>query len=149
FIRPLGWLMTLPAPWICAFYHNATVLGDGRRERGPSVYMASLEQAKLWPWQALALLAIQLLFAFFVWLNLSVLLISLPSLLKTLLGMETMASRSGMSYVMNSTFWAATVALTALCVDPLWRAVFVVRCFHGESIQSGADIRARIKALRT
>jgi hypothetical protein len=69
----------------------------------------------------------------------------LPGLLKMLLGWETMASRSTGAWISNSTFQTVVLALTFLCLDPLWKAVFALRCFYGESVRSGADLQVQLK----
>jgi hypothetical protein len=48
----------------------------------------------------------------------------------------------------NSTFFAATFAATYLCFDPVRKAVFLLRHFHGQSLQSGKDLRVELRALR-
>ena len=49
---------------------------------------------------------------------------------------------------MNTTFFTATFALTMLCLDPLWRAVYVLRCFYGESLRTGRDLAVQLARVR-
>ncbi len=145
-VRPLAYAATLPAVWVCAFYQSLTVLGDGRDDDPKSPVRRALDQAGLWPVQAHWLCSWLLVFGFFAWLNVAIFLASMPSLLKTLFGLETMASRSASVWLLNSTFPTVTIALTFLCVDPIWKAVFVLRCFYGDSVQSGADLRVQLRS---
>ena len=68
---------------------------------------------------------------------------ALPMLLKSLFGLETVFSRGGLA-ILNTTFFASMVGVTFLCVDPILKTLYVLRCFYGESIQSGADLRAEL-----
>src|SRR5207302_1722821 len=45
----------------------------------------------------------------------------------------------------NSTFFAAMFGLTYLCADPLLKAIYTLRCFYGESLRSGEDLKAELK----
>src|SRR5262249_33829964 len=45
----------------------------------------------------------------------------------------------------NTTFFAINFWLTYLCVDPILKAVYVLRCFYGESQESGEDLKAVIR----
>ena len=70
-----------------------------------------------------------------------------PMMLKTFFGIETVFSRSPWTMV-NTTTLAATLAATYLCFDPIRKALFVLRCFHGASLKTGEDLRVELKALR-
>src|SRR5436189_6227362 len=47
--------------------------------------------------------------------------------------------------LLNTTFFAAMFWTTYLCVDPVLKAVYVLRCFYGESRQSGDDLKAELR----
>jgi hypothetical protein len=47
--------------------------------------------------------------------------------------------------MLNTTFFTAIFGLTFLCVDPILKAVYVVRVFQGKSLRSGEDLRATLK----
>src|SRR6185295_18711282 len=104
----------------------------------------SWKQASLWSGQNHIGLGIALTFALGVFLNLSLVTLSLPSLLKMLLGVESVFSKSPAA-MLNSTFFAAIFGLTYLCVDPIVKTVYTLRCFYGESLQSGADLKADLR----
>jgi hypothetical protein len=147
-IRPMAYLATLPTAWASTFYQNLTLLGDGTLEQGASPARRAWSQTLLWPVQMHWLFAALILFGFFIWLNLSILLGSLPGLLKTFFGWDTMASRSPETWIGNSTFPAVILALGTMLIDPLWKAVFALRCFYGESVKTGADLQVQVKGAR-
>lgn len=148
-VRPIAYIATLPTVWVSAFYQSLTLLGDGRVEaEGESAAGRAWAQATLWPMQAHGIYGAMLLFGFFVWVNVTIVLAMLPQLLKMLFAWETMASRSQYWWT-NSTFFAVTFALTMLLLDPVWKCIFALRCFYGESIRSGADLQVLLKGVRS
>jgi hypothetical protein len=147
-VRPLAYIATLPAGWVSAYYQNATVLVALPAEAGAGLSSRAWAQARISPWQNHAVLGILVFVFIIVWLNVTALLAAVPFLLKTFFGIETMASRSMESYMANGTFFTATFGLAHLLVSPLWRAAYVVRCFHGAALTSGADIIAGLQILR-
>jgi hypothetical protein len=69
-------------------------------------------------------------------LNIGVAVLLLPWLLKILFDIETIFSISG-THVMNNTFFAVICSLSYLCLDPLMKACYCLRCFYGESLETG------------
>ena len=142
-ILPLAGLITLPFGWCYAFFQNITVFG------GPdwrTVQRKARHMALLWPGQNHLLLALLSLIFLVLFANIAVGVYFLPHLLKTLFGIETIFTRSN-QMLLNSTFWAAIAVVTQLCLDPLVKACYVLRCHYGESLSSGADLRAQIKTI--
>jgi hypothetical protein len=68
----------------------------------------------------------------------------LPQLLKTLFGVESVFTLSPYA-MLNSTFFAGMCGLTYLCVDPILKAFYTLRCFYGESLESGEDLKSELK----
>ena len=146
FVLPVAFLCLLPLASVFAFYQNAAVLADaapGFR----SLVSQSARQARYRARQNWVLISILSLFSFFAFLNLVVTLFFLPHLVKMLLGIESTFSRSGVN-LLNSTLVATAAGLTWAAVDPLIKAVYVLRCFYGESVTTGADLKAAIATLR-
>ena len=85
-------------------------------------------------------------FGFYVFLNWVVTGLMLPHLIKMLFGIESVFTRSTFS-VLNTTFFAGMLGLTYLCVDPILKTVYVLRCFYGESLESGEDLRAELNSV--
>src|SRR5439155_1447567 len=81
-------------------------------------------------------LAALLLFA-----NVVIAIALLPQLARSFLGIEGDLARMGI-HILNLATMAVAAALTWMAADPLLDAVYVLRCFYGESIATGEDLRA-------
>ncbi len=148
FLRPIAAQIILPAVWVSSFYQNVTVLGDGGAGENGALFRRAWGQAKRWPAQAHVAVGLLSLFGFFIWANVFIAMAATPQLMKSLLGIETAASRST-GALMNTTFFSASIALTFLCLDPIWKAVYVLRCFYGEAVSSGADLQMQLRGFTT
>ncbi|MGA9780160.1 MAG: hypothetical protein ACLPRE_01795 [Limisphaerales bacterium] len=146
FVIPLSLIPVLPMVWVYAFYQNATALDDGGPEGVSKLLKKSWKQATLWPRQNHLVLAIMAGFGFYVFLNWMVTGLMLPHLIKMLFGIESVFTQSTLS-MLNTTFFAGMLGLTYLCVDPILKTVYVLRCFYGESLESGEDLRAELNSL--
>jgi len=146
FVLPVALLCLLPLASVFAFYQNAAVLADAAPGLRSLVSQAA-RQTGYRARQNWALVSILSLFSLFAFLNLVVTLFFLPHLVRMLLGMESAFSRSGAS-LLNSTLIATAAGLTWAAVDPLVKSVYVLRCFYGESVTTGADLKAAIANLR-
>jgi len=146
FVFPLSLIPALPAGSVYAFYQNATALDDGGPEGISKLLKKSAKQATLWPGQNHLVLAILAGFGFYVFLNWMVTGLALPHLIKMLFGIESVFTRSAFSSL-NTTFFAGMLGLTYLCVDPILKTVYVLRCFYGESLETGEDLRAELNSL--
>jgi hypothetical protein len=147
FLTPLSAVPLLPFPWVYAFYQNVTALDDGE-EGMTRLFKKSLRQAALWPRQNIIALLILIAFGLYVFLNWSIVCFALPGLLKMLFGIESTFARSSLS-MLNSTFFAAMFGLTYLCVDPILKTFYALRCFYGESLESGEDLKAELNLFST
>lgn len=145
FVVPLAAIALLPFAWVYAFYQNVAVLDDGRTE-GRALFRKACEQAGLWPGQNHCLLLILSGFGFSVFLNWASFCLFAPHLLKMFFDLETPFSQSPLS-MLNPTFLTALVGLTYLCLDPLVKACYVLRCFYGNSLHSGEDIKTELRQL--
>lgn len=145
-LQPLA-LVALPAlPQTWAFFQSATALAARREFSTREVFRQALREAWRWPWQNVTGLVILLGFGFFVFLNVASGALALAQLLKTLLGIETTFSRS-LGASLNTTTLLMLVSLTWLCLDPLSKTFYVLRCFHGDALRSGQDLRAQLRRL--
>ncbi len=147
FVLPFALLATLPFPWAFAFYQNASAQPYGDDFNIKNWVKQPMESAKLWPLQNVLILCIFFLFSMFVFLNIGLAIFIFPYMLKKFLGIETVFTLSGMSAVLNYTFWTVTCSITYLCMDPIIKTVYALRCFYGESIKSGDDIKAELKSV--
>ena len=145
-LLPLALVSVFPFGWVYAFYQNVTVL-DATPEASPrDLARQARRQACLWPAQNWCGLLALMVFGLFVFLNLASAFLLIPLLLKTLLGIETVFSRTWMA-LLNTTSLAAILSLTYLCMDPLAKTFYVLRCFYGQSLRNGRDLRAGLRAL--
>src|SRR5262249_27342321 len=83
-----------------------------------------------------------------VFLNWVTVCLALPQLFKMLLGGDIEFVKSPLA-MLNTTFFAAMLGLTYLCVDPISKTTQVLRCFYGESLQSGEDLKAELNPFVT
>ncbi len=138
-LLPVSMVLTIPLGWCTAFFQNLTVLdrGDGTALR--EQVRAAWQQALLRPRQNHLLLMVIGLLSCIVCLNILIALMMLPQLLKTLLGIESIFGMSAFSMV-NSTLWVIIGVLTYLCLDPLVKTAYVLRCYQGGSLHTGEDL---------
>jgi hypothetical protein len=78
-------------------------------------------------------------------LNVGIALALFPWLLKVLFGVETLFTISK-THLMNNTFFAVVCSLSYLCLDPLMKACYCLRCFYGESLQTGEDLKVELRS---
>jgi len=144
FLLPLSLLVVLPFGWVYAFYQSVTALAVEDGIGAKQIFQRAAGQAQLWPRQNHLLLGALLLFGLVVFLDVAIGLAAVPSLLNMLFGIETAFTRSAWGFL-NTTFEATVGALAFLCLDPLVKAVYLLRCFYGESLHTGEDLRAELK----
>jgi hypothetical protein len=147
FVLLAALLVVLPFGWAYAFYQNLTVLGQGSAGTSGRLVRRSARQARLWPAQNHVLLALVFGFGLVVFLNWGMVCYLVPELLKLLFGVESVFTRSGLS-LLNTTYFAVVGALTYLSLDPIVKAVYTLRCFYGESLHSGEDLKAELTRSR-
>jgi hypothetical protein len=144
-LQPLGLTLSLilvvPFPWFVAFFRNAglfAALG------APDALSRARKQAALWTRQNWGVLGITALGGALLFLNVLVMIVVLPQLARSFLGIEGDLARLGnRMFNLNST--AAAVAIAWLVIDPLLDAVYVLRGYYGESIATGEDLLAALR----
>jgi small-conductance mechanosensitive channel len=146
FLIPLALVPVIPFAWVYAFFQNVTALADDDDSSVSKLLKKSWKQAALWPLQNYLVLAIIFAFAFYVFLNWATACLMLPELFKMLFGVESAFSKSPYA-MLNTTFFAGMFGLTYLCVDPILKTIYALRCFYGESLQSGEDLKAELKSF--
>ncbi len=78
-------------------------------------------------------------------LNIGMAVLLLPWLLKILFDVDTIFSISRI-HILNNTFFAVVCGLSYLCLDPLMKASYCLRCFYGESLQTGEDLKVELRS---
>jgi hypothetical protein len=86
-------------------------------------------------------------FGILVTVNIGATLVMIPSLLKTLLGIESVFT-VGSGFAGSPSFFVVVSGLTFLCLDPLVTIGYSVRCFRGASVHSGKDLKVGLSRLR-
>jgi hypothetical protein len=148
FLIPFAFVAMAPFGWTYAFFTSATIIhGIGNTNLRTAV-ARSWRQMALWPLQNHTLITLFFLFGLVVFANLLTALLGIPHLLKTVLGIESVFTRSPWA-AMNGTLLAAQLALTYLCLDPVVKAAYVLRCFYGESLNTAQDLRAEFRSVST
>jgi hypothetical protein len=148
-LLPLSLVAIFPFASTVAFYRNAAVLAD-REDLDPLAAISKARRlAGIDTFQCWMLQALLLLLGLIAALNVTATLASLPWLIKVLTGYESAFTRSGSGFVENPLFVALVLAATWLVFDPFVQAVYCLRCFHGESVETGEDLRAGLRRVRS
>ena len=142
-ILPIASVLALPFGWCYAFFQNVTAAPPDHGKSLKTVWQFAWQQAKLWPRQNHIILAIMSIFSLAVLINLALAVFMFPYLIKKFLGTETIFTLSGIN-ALNTTFWAVVFALTYLCLDPIIKTAYTLRCYYGESLKSGTDIKTEL-----
>ena len=145
-VLPLAALATLPYAWVVGFFQNAVVLASRPeistaelvRESGR---LATPNQRQLW-----ILMAVLASMGVFVFLNITILVLILPALVKMLFGIENELTR-GTGNPFTWRLLQIACGGTWLLAGPLTQAVFVQRVYAAESTTSGADLLAALRKL--
>ncbi len=145
-VLPLAAVVALPFGWCYAFYQNVTVEAANEEYKPKALCQKAWSQAKLWPRQNHILMSIFFVFGIIVLLNVASAIYMVPHLVKKYLGIESLFTLSGF-HVINTTFWVVTIGISYLCLNPLVKTVYALRCFYGTAIHSGDDLKLRLKAL--
>ncbi|MEJ2154515.1 MAG: DUF4129 domain-containing protein [Desulfobacteraceae bacterium] len=143
-ILPLAFITLFSLAWVYAFYQNLCVLEDARPKGAMKLARAAKEQSVLWPGQNHVILLVMKLFGVIVYLNIAITVAFLPYLLKSILGIETVFTLSGAG-LLNTTFLAIVAGLSYLCLDPVMKAIYVLRCFYGRSRRTADDLKSVLR----
>ena len=145
---PAAAAVMLPLGHVYGFYQNVSALDYGRDLSVRDLFKEASRQATRWPLQANIIITILAALSFIVFIDLYAACAQVPMLLKSLLGIETEFSRSYYA-MLNTTFFSIVACLTWLCIDPILKAAFTLRCFYGQSLKSGEDLKRVFPLPRT
>jgi len=148
----LALICMVPLAWVYAFYQNVSALGltqdYGYRPLRHLVVDAARQSH--WAWGNNHLLMMVLaVFSLFVWMSVMMMAVFLPILARMLLGVESVFTMNPFATYLNSTFIFGTVLIVFLCVSPLTKTLYVIRCFYGQSRTTGADLLSRLAVLKS
>ena len=133
---PVAFLMMIPFAWAMAFFRNVLLVP----RRG--AWRESLRHTQ----QNWILLAGLFFAGLLLFLNLLVLLILVPQLLRSFFGIESGLAQMG-ALALNWTTAGLVALVTYLALDPLISAAYVIRCFQGNARETGVDLRAMLRRV--
>jgi hypothetical protein len=136
---PVAAVVTIPFGWVYGFYQHATVIASGA-----GLVNEARELSRRWPMQNHLGLLLLSLVGFAVWVNCASAFYLVPWLANRLLGLDNVFGLNGWAF-WNTTFLASIGALSWLAVDPLVKAFYVLRVFHGRAQKSGEDLRVELR----
>jgi hypothetical protein len=148
FLMPLAAVAVLPFFPAWAFFQNLNVVEAEENTGIRAALQSAWRQTSLWQMRNLLLILIFACLGFAIAINLAVTLAMLPHLLKIFLDIDTPFSTTGAAAILNSSFFVAVLALTWSCLDPLIKATYVVRAFHGASLHTGEDLLSELRNQR-
>jgi hypothetical protein len=148
FVLPLARMVTVLHPFLFGFFQHLTV----REALGTPGGLSVPEQAWRDSTRELRQLSLLTLSAFtglylLMLVNWALLLALLPHLLFSLTGWENPFVQSAGNYL-HISFLLSVFLLTGLCLDPLVKAVFLLRSHRMDAVSTGMDLRGRIRRLR-
>jgi hypothetical protein len=146
-IYPVSLVATVPFGWVNAFYHNISIVATGLKSTVRSSLTEAAELSRLWPKQNHLILGIVLLATFFLFANLAVFFLMIPSLLNMFFGIMTVFDENGWAWN-NSSFYLDVMVFCFLILNPFNKAVHVLRCFYGRARLNGADLKAELRRQR-
>jgi len=143
-------LLVFPLAWNYAFHQNLVLLvlpGFEGRNSCVRPLQHAWQQARLWTGQTHLIMLLRGLISLFAFVNFAACLVFFPYLIKLLTGWESAFTRLGVRLVDFKMFIAALV-LTYLAVLPLARVIYVLRCFYGSSLRTGADLLSELRSIK-
>jgi len=129
--------LVLPMGWFLAWYQSLGPLENAGS--GPLAHRA-WKQAMLWPLQNHLTLLLAGFLAFFININWIALLLMIPAFLSFLTGHSSDFQRQ-LELIGEGPLAAFTLVLTWVTFDPLFKAVYTMRCFMGLARGNGEDLR--------
>jgi hypothetical protein len=148
-ILPLALLSLVPFGRTVSAYRYAAVIGDREDLDALALHAATRRLARIHTRLGWSMMAPLLLFRCIALLNVAVTLGVLPQLVRLLTGYESSFSRSGVLFIANPLFLLLVFMATWLVTDPLVQAVYTVRCFQAESLETGEDVLASLRRIRS
>ena len=136
-LLPIAIVATLPYPQVLGFFKNLQLFAAGEISNpvGHS-WRLSLHSAK----QNYIALGVISLAALLTFLNCGFLLLTLPQLAKTFLGVESEMARMGPG-IASPVLMVAVFLIVYLVFDPLLDAFYAIRCFHSQTAATAEDLR--------
>ena len=139
---PIAALAVLPLPWLYSFLQNCHRYAF-EADLGPTLRRAA-QQASYAPKQSWQLFASAGLLAAIIFFNVLAAFVLVSHLLNSALGIVTALVTSPMA-IFDTLYLAAAASITYAVLDPVCKTAQMIRCFHGESRKTGADLRQTLR----
>jgi hypothetical protein len=146
-VYPIALLITIPFGWVNAFYHSISIVATSAKSTLRSSFAEAAELSGFWPRQNHLIIAVQLAALLFLFLNLAVFFSMIPQLLDMLFGLSTIFDENKSAWN-NSSFYLDVSVFCFLVLNPLSKAIYVLRLFYGRARFDGADLRAELNRQR-
>ena len=147
-VLPFSLLILFPWAKVVAFYRTLAVVADHENLTPRQIMAQARRLASFQPGGNWATLALLVLLQVVVTLNLAIVLAVLPQLVRMLTGFESTYSRSGVYWAVNPLFFLLVLTVSWLAFDPFAQAVYCVRSFAAESVDTGEDLRCGLRRIR-
>lgn len=145
-LLPLAAVAVLPLPHVSAFFHNLAVLDDGRsgpRQLGERAWALSKRQVM----QLQLVHGMLLILGAMVFINLLAAVFGVALLGQELLGLQSALTRDPRAAV-NSTFFLLCLGAAWALLQPVAKAVHVLRASEAGAAAQGHDLALRLEALQ-
>ncbi len=147
FVKPLSAIFMIPYGWVAAFYQNITVLtARPLKNNRSSIVTSAWKEAKRWPLQNHWALSVLFVLRLVMLINIGVASVVIPEWGAMLMGWEDLFSTS-FWYLEDPIFWLMVLGFTYLCSDPFVKALYVLRCHYGESLETGEDLKVDLQRM--
>lgn len=133
----------VPFATAVAFFRNLSLYAGLGSEHAVGLARSQAAAAARQNWLLQSLLLVLGVLALANYLAAAVIL---PQLAKSFFGLENEITRYPV-WLLTSTGFSALGILVYVTLEPLISTVYVLRCFHGQSVRTGADIRAKLRRL--
>ncbi len=145
---PIGLALLVPHSTVTSFFQHSLLAPDGGRSGNwHQTVIIGKADTRYRPLVALWSLVIVLLLRGILWVNLLALMFVLPQLWKVFTGIEGTVTRAP-EVLFNPTSIAALCTLAYIGLDPIVKAMFVLRHFARQAETSGDDLRLRLALAR-
>ncbi len=148
-VLPLSLAAIFPLADAVAFYRNIACLAGREGLDRVAVTAKARDLARRDRFQCWLLQCVLLLLSLVVMLNVAITFILLPQLVRLFTGYESAFTRSGASFFANRLFLLLVLVSTWLVFDPFVQSVYCLRCFRAESVETGEDLRAGLRRIRS
>jgi hypothetical protein len=145
-VMPFAASSLIAWPWTTAFFRNITNVAAEPSSKVVGLSRIARSQATLWQRQNVFIFVLIALISVILFANIGLMLILVPQLARMFSGVENPFTRSP-ARALNTTLVLVDMGLCWLLLDPIVEAVYVIRCFEGQSLRTGEDLLAQLRRI--